>query len=218
MVAAADQRHLYAKTSITNIAIKVENDQQENVRKLTQAHGVMTQMVHATLHKDLQLSKKLARWMTILVDKEIKKEQVRTCEASVDIFAAVSSQSWTTFSLRVSRRRAKKGLIGLTSPGRPPRRTGTGLQEISRWRTSLTRSGGDMSDVRGVSRLAMDTWKKLRNANHPVFVFINVVRIISKPTLYFGRTGHVFSIYIRCTFFYTKFFFKKFCQTNENYF
>jgi hypothetical protein len=75
LVAAADQRHLYAKASITNIAIKVENDQQENVRKLTQAHGVMmTQMVHATLRRDLQLSKKLARWMTILVDKIYDKE------------------------------------------------------------------------------------------------------------------------------------------------
>jgi hypothetical protein len=31
-------------------------------------------MVHATLHKDLQLSKKSVRWMTELRDKEMKKE------------------------------------------------------------------------------------------------------------------------------------------------
>jgi hypothetical protein len=39
----------------------------KNVKKLAQAHGMMTKMVHATLQKDLKLSKKLARWMTKLL-------------------------------------------------------------------------------------------------------------------------------------------------------
>ncbi len=40
--------------------------------------------------KDLKLSKKSARWLTKLTDKEMKKEQVRMCEAFVSNFATVS--------------------------------------------------------------------------------------------------------------------------------
>ncbi len=39
-LAVAEQRNLNAKASITNIAMEVENDWRENVRKLAQAHGV----------------------------------------------------------------------------------------------------------------------------------------------------------------------------------
>jgi hypothetical protein len=46
-------------------------------------------MVQAILHKDLQLSKKLARWLTKMVYYEIKKEQVRMYEAFVMINAAI---------------------------------------------------------------------------------------------------------------------------------
>jgi hypothetical protein len=38
--------------SIADIAAKVENDQQETVGELAQAHGASTKTVHATLHKD----------------------------------------------------------------------------------------------------------------------------------------------------------------------
>jgi hypothetical protein len=57
-----------------DITAEVENDQWENVKKLTQAHGVTPKMGCATLHKDLHLSKKLARLMTILLQEEMKKE------------------------------------------------------------------------------------------------------------------------------------------------
>jgi hypothetical protein len=43
---AADRRHSNANTSIIDITAKVENDQLKNVRKLAQAHGVITKMVH----------------------------------------------------------------------------------------------------------------------------------------------------------------------------
>jgi hypothetical protein len=55
--AAAEKRHLYAKTLLADIAAKVENDWWENVNKLTQVHGVTIKMVHATLHKDLWVLK-----------------------------------------------------------------------------------------------------------------------------------------------------------------
>jgi hypothetical protein len=71
-VAAADQWHLTAKASIADIAIKVENDWPETVRKLAQAHGLSTKMVYTILHKDLKLSKKSARWVTKLMDKPSK--------------------------------------------------------------------------------------------------------------------------------------------------
>jgi hypothetical protein len=53
--AAADQKNLTATVSIAYIAVKVENDHQEIVMKLAQAHDVSVETVHATLHKDLPL-------------------------------------------------------------------------------------------------------------------------------------------------------------------
>ncbi len=44
-MAEADQRHLNTKVSITDMAAKVENDQQETKLALTQ--GMLTKMVHA---------------------------------------------------------------------------------------------------------------------------------------------------------------------------
>ncbi len=73
----ADQKNLNTKASITNITASVENDQQENVWKLAQVLGVTIKMVHATLLKDLRLSKKSARWVSKLLYEEMKKERVR---------------------------------------------------------------------------------------------------------------------------------------------
>jgi hypothetical protein len=69
------------KASIADIAIKVENDRRENVMKLAQADDTLTNMVHATLHKDLQLSNTSARWVTKMVYYEMQKKRVRTCKA-----------------------------------------------------------------------------------------------------------------------------------------
>ncbi len=44
-----DQRNLTAKTSFADIATEVENDGQESVRKLVQAHDVVAKMVHTAL-------------------------------------------------------------------------------------------------------------------------------------------------------------------------
>jgi hypothetical protein len=49
--AVADQRHRNAKVSITDITTEGENDLWESVRKLAQAHGVWTKMIHTTLHR-----------------------------------------------------------------------------------------------------------------------------------------------------------------------
>jgi hypothetical protein len=43
-----------------------------------------------------------------------KSEQVRMCKPFIEIFTLVSSQSWTTFSLSVSRPGVKIELAGLT--------------------------------------------------------------------------------------------------------
>jgi hypothetical protein len=53
---AADQRNFTATVSIADIAAEVENDRQESVMKLAQAHDVSVKTVQATLHKDLMLS------------------------------------------------------------------------------------------------------------------------------------------------------------------
>jgi hypothetical protein len=50
---AADQKNLTATVSIAGIATEVENDRQESVMKLAQAHDVSAKTVHAILHNDL---------------------------------------------------------------------------------------------------------------------------------------------------------------------
>jgi hypothetical protein len=57
-----------------------------------------TEIVHTTLHKDMALSKKLARWATKVFSEEMKKEGVRTCEVLVLIIAAATSSSPPDFA------------------------------------------------------------------------------------------------------------------------
>ncbi len=48
----------------------------KRVEKLSQALDLLSNMVHAILHKDLQFSKKLTRWVTELLYKVMNKERV----------------------------------------------------------------------------------------------------------------------------------------------
>jgi hypothetical protein len=43
---------------VADITTEVENDRLESGMKLAQAHDILAKMIHAILHKDLQLSKK----------------------------------------------------------------------------------------------------------------------------------------------------------------
>jgi hypothetical protein len=63
---------------IVKITTEVESDRHVTVRKLARAHGVLTKTIHATFHKDLNLSKKSEKWVPKLLNEDIKKEQVRT--------------------------------------------------------------------------------------------------------------------------------------------
>jgi hypothetical protein len=65
VAAAADQRHL-PQGRMTG----------KRVKKLSQALDLLANMVHAILHKDLQFSKKLTRWVTELLYKAMNKERV----------------------------------------------------------------------------------------------------------------------------------------------
>jgi histone-lysine N-methyltransferase SETMAR len=59
----------------------IEKDRRLSVRRLALAHGVSKNTIHNTLKEDLNLSKKLARWVPKLLTEEMKKERVRTSEA-----------------------------------------------------------------------------------------------------------------------------------------
>jgi hypothetical protein len=72
-VVVANPRNLSAKASITDITAEVENDQQESVMKLAQAHEMLAKIIHSALHKDLQLLEKSTRWVTKMLYEEMKK-------------------------------------------------------------------------------------------------------------------------------------------------
>ncbi len=84
---AADKWHLCAKTFIVDIAAEVEDDQWET----RSGSWGDNQIGSPTFNKDLKLSKKSARFLHQLKDKEMKKERVCMCEAFIVIFAGVSS-------------------------------------------------------------------------------------------------------------------------------
>jgi hypothetical protein len=70
------------------MAAKVENDRQENVRKLAQAHDVSARTVFAALMRMAKLSKKSARWVNKRSSLEMK-ELFRTCEVAKAMAAAI---------------------------------------------------------------------------------------------------------------------------------
>ncbi len=77
-MAAADQRKLTARALFADSAAEVENDRQESVRKLTQAHDVMAKTVYAALMRTVKLLKKSARCVNKWFSLEMKKERFRT--------------------------------------------------------------------------------------------------------------------------------------------
>ena len=64
-----DLRHLNAKKTVrspafvADIAADIKKDRRVTIRKLALAHGVSTCTIQNTLHKDLNLAKKSARWV-----------------------------------------------------------------------------------------------------------------------------------------------------------
>ncbi len=86
MAAAADQRNLNTKASIADMAAELENDRQENVRKLAQALDVSARMVYAALMRTAKLSKKSVKKRFSL---EMKKERFRTYEVAEAMAAAI---------------------------------------------------------------------------------------------------------------------------------
>ncbi len=87
-----------------------------SVRKFAQTHDVLTKTIHATLRKDLLLSKKLARWVTKLPNKNMKNERVRKCKAFIALITTAPSPSWTIFSTLMSQLgvESESELTGLT--------------------------------------------------------------------------------------------------------
>jgi hypothetical protein len=71
------------------MAAELENDRQENVRKLTQALDVSARTVYAALMRTAKLSKKSARRVKKWFSLKMKKEQFRTCEAPEAMAATI---------------------------------------------------------------------------------------------------------------------------------
>jgi hypothetical protein len=86
---AAEQKNFNTKAAIANMAAELENDRQENLRKLAQALSVSARRVYAALMRTAKLSKKSARWVKKRFSLKIKKERYRTCEAAEGMVAAI---------------------------------------------------------------------------------------------------------------------------------
>jgi hypothetical protein len=81
-----DQWKLNGRRKVWNLAFimmppPTSKDPGVTVRKLALAHGVSKNTIHNTFHKDLNLSKKSARWVPKLLTDERKMERGRMSEA-----------------------------------------------------------------------------------------------------------------------------------------
>jgi hypothetical protein len=71
------------------MAAELENDRQENVRKLTQALDMSVRTVYAALMRMAKLSKESARWVKKRFSLKMKKERFRTCKAAEAMASAI---------------------------------------------------------------------------------------------------------------------------------
>jgi hypothetical protein len=71
------------------LAVELENDRRENVRKLTQALEVSARTVYAALMRTAKLSKKSASCVNKWFSLEMKKERFREYEAAEAMAAAI---------------------------------------------------------------------------------------------------------------------------------
>jgi hypothetical protein len=74
-----DQRHLNAEKTkslafVADIAIAIKKERRVTIRNLALAHGVSTCTIQNTLHKDLNMVKKNARWVPKLLNDQQKRE------------------------------------------------------------------------------------------------------------------------------------------------
>ncbi len=74
------KRQVRNQVFIVNITDESESDRRVSVRKFPRAHSVSTKTIHVMLQKDLNLTKKSARWVLKLPNDDMKKEQVRASE------------------------------------------------------------------------------------------------------------------------------------------
>jgi hypothetical protein len=74
------RRKVISPNFIAEITAEVEVDQRITIRKLAAAHGVCMQTIQLTVHEDLDLSKKSARWVPKLLTSGHKEERIRTCK------------------------------------------------------------------------------------------------------------------------------------------
>jgi hypothetical protein len=65
---------------VAEIAAEVDEDRRITIRKLAAAHGVSMRTIQLTLHEDLDLSKKSARWVPKLLTSAHKEERIWTCK------------------------------------------------------------------------------------------------------------------------------------------
>ncbi len=74
------RRKVRSPDFVAEIAAEVEVDRGTTIQKLAAAHRVCMRMIQLTLHEDLDLSKKSARWIPKLLTCAHKEEMVLTCE------------------------------------------------------------------------------------------------------------------------------------------
>ncbi len=69
-------RKIRSPAFIADVAAAIKQDWRQTVRQLAQVHGVSKNTIHHALKEDLNLSKKLTRWVPKLLTDEMKKERV----------------------------------------------------------------------------------------------------------------------------------------------
>ncbi len=75
-----ERRKVRSPDFVAEIAAEVDEDRRITIRKLAAGQGVCMRTIQLTLHEDLDLSKKSARWVPKLLTSAHKEERIQTCE------------------------------------------------------------------------------------------------------------------------------------------
>jgi len=76
-------RRVRTPTFINDVAAAVSEDGQLTIAEILRAFGLFFDTIHKTLHDDLWLSKKLARWVPKIAKKEEKVRMLESLVAAV---------------------------------------------------------------------------------------------------------------------------------------
>ncbi len=161
-VAATDQRNLTPTVSIADIAVKVENDCQDSVMKLDQAHNVSAKTVHGTLYKNLPLPGSRPAEQSNCFTRRWRKSDPEHAKRPQRWLPWLFDHLEQLLAVGGSAANEKRAVWPQPQSGGLPEGLRGGIQKIAQRWTSLRHSGSSKNSAKNTWTQPGPTLKKLK--------------------------------------------------------